>query len=223
MFALTPIAYALILMSLVHGRVAAELWAIATVDTLTGVRTRRSFIDKARRVLDAAAAGRATNRATEEPASGAQAALMMLDIDHFKRINDRHGHAAGDRVLVRFAEELRAVMPPGAVVGRYGGEEFCMLLPGASLAEGAALAQVICNRVGSASFSQGDPARVATVSIGVAGASDGQTLEELLLAADRRLYLAKDWGRNQVVATDRPVPSLDSPRRERSHVKLVPV
>ena len=221
LFALAPIAYALILLSLVNGRVAAELWAIATIDPLTGVRNRRSFIDKSRSVLASVAASDVAARMAVESAGRPQGVLLLLDLDHFKQINDQYGHAGGDRVLVRFAELLRTMMPLGAVVGRYGGEEFCVLLPSALLEEGAALAQAICNRVSSAAFSGGDPALIATVSIGVAGASDGQTLEELLVTADRRLYLAKDRGRNQAVASDESMACLDLSRPDRSNAMLV--
>ena len=188
MFALAPMAFALVLIGLVNGRLAAELWTLATVDTLTGVRTRRAFIDEARRTL----------------AEGGRPVLLMLDLDRFKQVNDLHGHACGDRVLVRFAELLRDAVPTGSVVGRYGGEEFCLLMRDAPAELGLARARALCETVRGAAFGFAGPGPSITVSIGLATAADGTTLEELLLAADRRLYLAKASGRDRVVASDRP-------------------
>ncbi|RPH44095.1 MAG: GGDEF domain-containing protein [Burkholderiales bacterium] len=185
-FALAPMAYAMILLGLVNSRLSTELWRLATVDTLTGLRTRRSFIDEARREL--AAQGRPV--------------LLMLDLDRFKQINDRHGHASGDRVLARFARLLREASPEAAVIGRYGGEEFCLLLPDTSPEGGHAHAQRLCEAVRRIDHGLSAP---VTVSIGLACGSDGGTLEELLLAADRRLYRAKATGRDRVVATDGPL------------------
>jgi diguanylate cyclase (GGDEF)-like protein len=129
---------------------------------------------------------------------------MMLDLDRFKQVNDRHGHASGDRVLQRFARLLRDECPRGAVIGRYGGEEFCLMLAGAGPQAGRALAQRLCDTVRATPFGLAVPDVPVTVSIGVAGTSDGATLEELLIAADRRLYRAKATGRDRVVVADGP-------------------
>jgi diguanylate cyclase (GGDEF)-like protein len=187
-FAIAPMVYSLILIGLVNGRLATELWALATVDTLTGVRTRRAFIDEARRAL----------------ACGGQPVLMMLDLDRFKQVNDRHGHASGDRVLQRFARLLRDECPRGAVIGRYGGEEFCLMLAGVGPQAGIALAQRLCDTVRATPFGLAVPDVPVTVSIGLASTPDGATLEELLIAADRRLYRAKATGRDRVVVADGP-------------------
>ena len=201
-FAIAPMVYSLVLIGLVNGRIAAELWAIATIDTLTGVRTRRAFIDEARRAL----------------ATGGAPVLMMLDLDRFKLVNDRYGHASGDRVLQRFARLLREACPDGAVIGRYGGEEFCMLVAGVSSERGLALAQRLCDAVRATPFGLAVPDVPVTVSVGVASAPDGATLEELLIAADRRLYRAKASGRDCVVGSDavrgpetRPMPPAAGP------------
>jgi len=217
LFALAPMVYAMILIGFVNGRIAAELWALATVDTLTGVRTRRSFIEEARRTLQALSGPQADGAPARR---SADAVLLMLDLDRFKQVNDRFGHLGGDRVLVRFAERLRELAPPGAVFGRYGGEEFCLLLPGATPAAGQAFAERVCEAVRGTAFRIGDPDPVITVSIGLAGAPDGTTLEELMLAADRRLYLAKSWGRDRVVSSDRAPTHEESERVARS---VVPV
>jgi diguanylate cyclase (GGDEF)-like protein len=186
-FALGPMVWSMILIGLVNGRLSAELWRLATVDALTGVRTRRSFLEGARRVLD----------------RGGRPVLLLLDLDRFKQINDRFGHASGDRVLARFAKLLRDTSPEGTLVGRYGGEEFCLLLPDASPEAGRLHAQRLCDAVRAVAFGLATETPV-TVSIGVASTPDGATLEELLLAADRRLYRAKAEGRDRVVAEDAP-------------------
>jgi diguanylate cyclase (GGDEF)-like protein len=188
-FAIAPMVYSLILIGLVNGRIANELWAIATVDTLTGVRTRRAFIDEARRAL----------------VPGGTPVLMMLDLDRFKQINDRYGHASGDRVLQRFARLLREACPEGAAIGRYGGEEFCLLVERTTPEAGLALAQRLCDSMRATAFGLAVPDVTVTVSIGVATAADGTTLEELLIAADRRLYRAKASGRDRVVGSDGPL------------------
>jgi len=196
-YALVPMLYALMLMSWANARIAGDLWALATVDILTGARTRRHFIDEARRLL--AADG-------ESAADGArhrgEPLLMMLDLDRFKQVNDRFGHATGDRVLTRFARLLREVAPPDALIGRYGGEEFCLLLRAEAFDAGRLHAQRICDAVRALRFGPDEPDLSVTVSIGVAGSPDGATLEELLIAADRRLYQAKASGRDRVVSAD---------------------
>jgi diguanylate cyclase (GGDEF)-like protein len=194
LFVMSPLVYALILIGLVNGRLSAELWRLATIDTLTGVKVRRSFIDEARAALQ----------------PGREPVLMMLDLDRFKQVNDRFGHASGDRVLVRFAALLRDTFPDDAVIGRYGGEEFCVLLPDVPTGLGAVFAQRLCDATRATVFGLVGQDMTVTVSVGVAGPADGVTLEELLLAADRRLYLAKSGGRDRVVLQDHPqTPSPD--------------
>ena len=183
LFVLGPMVYALVLIGLVNGRLAAELWALATIDPLTGVRTRRAFFDEARRAMSS---------------PGARPVLLLLDLDRFKQINDNHGHLCGDRVLERFASLLRLSLPADAIVGRYGGEEFCALLPDSAPEAGFARAMRICRDVRSTVFSVAVPEPTVTVSIGLADERDGNTLEALLAAADRRLYLAKATGRDRV-------------------------
>lgn len=189
LFALSPMVYALVLVGLVNGRIATELWTLASVDMLTGVRTRRRFLEDARQAVEAG--------------DGAlRPVLLMLDLDRFKQVNDRHGHAAGDQVLVRFAALLREHAPPDALIGRHGGEEFCVLLRVADASEGRVHAQLLCETVRGTEFGLAGAERGVTVSIGIADGRDGTTLEALLLAADRRLYRAKREGRDRVVHAD---------------------
>lgn len=165
---------------LVLGRVLGSLVAQSQRDALTGVSNRRGFMQ----ALDAAHRRSLRN--------GAPYGLLMVDIDHFKRINDQHGHAAGDAALQRLARELQAAVRAGDTVGRLGGEEFCLLLPTCDLAGAHGLAERLCAAVAGATG--------LTVSIGVALADAAAEQPEAALSrADAALYRAKREGRNRVV------------------------
>jgi diguanylate cyclase (GGDEF)-like protein len=155
-------------------------------DHLTGARSRRAFFDLATREQ-----ARALRRQT--PLS-----LLLFDVDHFKRINDTHGHAAGDRVLVDIVERTGAVVRSIDTVGRLGGEEFAVLLPDT----GADTALVVAERLRQGlerAFDHGGVAVGYTVSIGSATLLAGETIEAMLSRADAALYAAKAGGRNAVV------------------------
>lgn len=162
----------------------AELAEEASKDPLTGLRNRRRFVDDLDgRLRGAVAAG--------EPLS-----LVLIDVDHFKVINDTHGHAVGDDVLVGVAEALRGHARAEDVV-RYGGEEFVVLLPRLGPAAAAERAEVLRAACAAVQVEVED-VRV-TISAGVASAPDhGTSPDELLLAADRALYAAKEGGRDRV-------------------------
>src|SRR5262249_49049884 len=126
-------------------------------------------------------------------------ALMMLDVDHFKSINDRFGHAAGDAALQSMAEVILSSHRVTDVAGRIGGEEFAILLPETTRSDAAALAERL--RVNSAErqlIYSATPIRL-TVSIGVAAWSAVDTLDALMIRADAALYEAKQTGRDRVV------------------------
>ena len=161
---------------------------LATTDPLTGVFNRRTFIELAEQELAR------TRRA------GAPLAFMMLDLDHFKRVNDTYGHLTGDEVLVSFTRLIKDCVRRGDLIVRYGGEEFCVLLPGTPLSAATALAERIRATTASSALTA-KPFKV-TVSIGLtAFTGDAVTaLGDLLGRADEALYRAKGEGRNCVVA-----------------------
>jgi diguanylate cyclase (GGDEF)-like protein len=136
--------------------------------------------------------------------------LLMLDIDHFKRINDTWGHSAGDEVLRAIGKLLRESCRVYDVPGRYGGEEFCIVLPETRLGNTNIVAERIRQRLESTALSCGDGSIVVTVSIGIAGMEEPAENEILSPAAlidraDRALYSAKSRGRNRIEMWDRPL------------------
>ncbi len=135
--------------------------------------------------------------------SGSPVSLAMLDLDHFKRVNDTHGHARGDEVLRAFADRVRASTRRSDLLVRRGGEEFVLVLPATDAARARALAERIRAGVGGEPMRVGDGDRAAvvqTVSIGVATWDGAEGAEELLHRADLALYEAKRAGRNRVIA-----------------------
>jgi len=125
--------------------------------------------------------------------------VIVIDLDHFKRINDHRGHHIGDRVLQTVGEILRAHTRSTDGLGRWGGEEFVLVCPGASLAKAAVLAEKLRHRIMETDFIPEDPLAMSA-SFGVAVAQAGQTFEDAFRQADQALYLAKSRGRNCVVA-----------------------
>jgi two-component system cell cycle response regulator len=163
----------------------ADLIRLATTDSLTGVYTRRAFFERA---------AEACNRAE----SGSALAAVMLDIDHFKRINDAHGHEIGDHVLRAVAHEATKA---GGIIGRLGGEEFSILVEGA-LEDAVELAENL-RRIISCTKLRGRRANLTvTCSFGVSKWELGDTIDRLLRRADLALYDAKRTGRNRVVVAD---------------------
>jgi diguanylate cyclase (GGDEF)-like protein len=128
-------------------------------------------------------------------------ACLMIDIDHFKRINDLNGHKAGDTVLVKIADLLKTCVRNGDLAFRYGGEEFCIICPGATLETACAIAERIRQNTADNLFQLGDMEISVTVSIGVAMMVSTHTSEEALInEADAALYRAKKSGRNRVMS-----------------------
>lgn len=162
-----------------------ELEYLATRDSLTNALTRR-YID------EACAHELARSRRNDKPL-----ALLMMDLDHFKRVNDTHGHQAGDTVLVDFVKTVRALLRSKDLLGRFGGEEFVVLLPETPLDD----AMVVAERIRAACANSPDSTKIAcTVSIGVTtNLADRDTVDTLMARADAALYQAKAEGRNRVV------------------------
>ena len=158
---------------------------MAHTDALTGICNRRAFIER----------GEQTVRLCDRDARPISA--LLIDIDHFKRINDQHGHAAGDQVLQCIGRLLAAQFRESDVCGRLGGEEFGVLLANTDMAEATVLADRFRQTVAAASAPWGAHVLAVTVSIGVA--AQGDNLEALLHRADMAMYQAKAAGRNRTV------------------------
>jgi diguanylate cyclase (GGDEF)-like protein len=168
----------------------------ALIDELTGIANRRHCEDSL------------TAEIARAERLGTPFTLVLADLDDFKAVNDRHGHAVGDDVLREFAAVLRATVRESDVAGRWGGEEFVLLLPGTDGVGGAQLADRVRSALAERSFAGWGGAVVGvTCSFGVAQHRPGDDERELFAAADRALYRAKREGKNRV-ETDAPVRSL---------------
>ena len=171
-----------------------ELKHLADHDQLTSALTRRAFLERAQQLF---------LKNISRP--GGSVTCIMVDIDHFKSVNDRYGHLVGDQVIHRVALTLRDATPAGDLLCRYGGEEFCMLVSGVKSQQAQQFAdqvrKLIENTCGAAVI-PGESARI-TASFGVASFNSGAaTLAELIKQADQALYLAKAEGRNRVCRYD---------------------
>lgn len=175
----------------------AKATARSEIDRLTGLFNRGAFEDRARTAMAAA------------KQLGQPITVIFADLDHFKQVNDTHGHAAGDRVLTAFARYLGSGASPEAVVGRLGGEEFAVLLQG-PIADGRAFAEAIRQTFGTSSLS-GKTGRISvTASFGIAQCQPGERISDLLYRADMALYEAKGNGRNQVCISRVPLSAVPS-------------
>jgi diguanylate cyclase (GGDEF)-like protein len=173
-----------------------NLSEVTARDTLTGLYNRWYVIEKIDTEI---------NRSLRH---GSPMALLMLDIDHFKRVNDSYGHSVGDVVLQSVGKVLRDSCRVYDVPGRYGGEEFCIVLPETKLGNTTVVAERIRQRLATTALSVGDTAVTVTASIGIAGVDDEMPDQQVLSPAalidraDRALYTAKHRGRNRVEMWD---------------------
>ena len=170
-----------------------ELQRLATTDMLTGMANRRAFLERAESVYE-------HSRIHGEPLT-----LLMLDLDHFKTINDRFGHLQGDRALVEFAQAVKSQLRASDAVGRLGGEEFGVLLPDTALAEGMEVATRIMNSIRALQLTD-DTGHTYTItaSLGMSAfRQSDRSLRDMLDRADQALYLAKHRGRNQVASLEK--------------------
>lgn len=157
------------------GELARRLQYEATHDGLTGVLNRAAITDRAEQLMGA---------------------VILLDIDHFKRINDHHGHPCGDATLIELTRRVLATLPAEAMLGRLGGEEFLVVCPGMRLGEAAILAETVREQVAGQPFTAGGHALAVSISAGVALLmADAHSAYQ---SADAALYRAKSGGRNRV-------------------------
>lgn len=156
---------------------------MASTDALTGCLNRRGLFNQLKQQLD--------------PLTS-HGAFLMLDLDHFKKINDLHGHPFGDLVLKTMVDRIEMLLGSRAVVARYGGEEFLCVIPGASLEEARTTAEHLRQMVACAPVTDETHLQWVTVSIGVALFHPGEDLQTAIQRADQAMYQAKNSGRNQV-------------------------
>ncbi|QQP88898.1 diguanylate cyclase [Skermanella sp. TT6] len=170
-------------------RAEEELLRLATTDALTGAANRRHFLERAE--LELARLRR----------YGGPVSLVMLDVDHFKRVNDLHGHAAGDAALILLVKSCRCMLRDTDLVGRLGGEEFALLLVDATDQDALRIAERVRRNLADLEVAADDGTGFGiTVSMGVAGCRSGDTsIEQPLGRADRALYHAKATGRDRTV------------------------
>jgi diguanylate cyclase (GGDEF)-like protein len=180
---LATISTAFILLAMAKERAELRHKTAATKDPLTGLANRRCFFQEAARLMQT---------------SNRPFALLMIDLDHFKSINDQFGHAVGDEVLRIFAKTASANLRPSDLVGRLGGEEFAVLLPAASQEGAWLVAERLRSAFAAAGASVSGLSIQATASVGLSILDPGQDMSTLLDLADQALYRAKAGGRNRV-------------------------
>src|SRR6266850_977905 len=190
-----------VIFMLVSERTVTAHKTAASMDPLTGMLNRRGFAEATSRVIE------------REANAGRPATVLIFDIDHFKSINDRFGHPAGDEILKLFAAIVVNALRITDLSGRIGGEEFAALLP-CSLEEAVVAAERVREAFESSGIVDETGPVDTTVSIGVAGGPAGTELEVLLAAADTALYQAKRGGRNRVEAAEELPLSLENWRRK---------
>ena len=189
MLVLGPLVLACV--SSANRNLMARLAHQASIDHLTGALTRSAFTQRANTLLES----------RRQDAQPMPLTLMMLDIDHFKTINDRHGHALGDQVLRQFSLALQDQLHEGELFARLGGEEFAIVMPGLAPEQARFSAERLRRTVQDLHITQADQRLQITVSIGLAGcpsATPSSSLDELLAQADQALYRAKAHGRNRI-------------------------
>jgi diguanylate cyclase (GGDEF)-like protein len=197
------IANGLLMLLIIVRDAMAEMTARSETDKLSGLLNRRGFEDRADKLL--ATALRA----------GVPAAMVVADLDHFKAINDSHGHAAGDQVIVAFAQVLTAIADKQAVLGRLGGEEFAAFIPGTNVSTARLYAEGVRSGISSLSIANLGVGRRVSASFGVAQRRPGDSLSDLLRRADAALYEAKKSGRDRVCIAGADLPEALMGQRHR--------
>jgi diguanylate cyclase (GGDEF)-like protein len=164
-----------------------EINDIAIHDKLTGLYNRHFIVDQLER------------QHGSYVRYGNACSIVMIDIDHFKLVNDRYGHIVGDKVLVAFSRLLESMVRQGDLIGRYGGEEFLLVLPMTGLAAALQLAQRIRTSLADKPLLDQPVMHVVSASFGVAQIGSGESIDDWLLRSDQALYSAKEHGRNCVM------------------------
>ncbi|MEI2415220.1 biofilm regulation diguanylate cyclase SiaD [Orrella sp. JC864] len=159
-------------------------------DPLTGLYNRRMVMERLREETAMVAAG------------GSAYAIAMIDVDHFKSVNDRYGHEAGDRVLVEIAQALAARLKGDELCARWGGEEFVLILPATTLEDARTLAENLRSHLRTVPLPIADQSLWLTISVGVAHYEPGENFSAAIDRADRALYRAKQLGRDRVEIDD---------------------
>ncbi len=212
-FAIELVLYAVgtvfVIFMLVSERAVRAHKAAAAMDPLTGMLNRRGFAEACARVIE------------REASAGRPVTVLIFDIDHFKSINDRFGHPAGDELLRLFATLVIGNLRISDLSGRIGGEEFAALLP-CALEEGVIVAERVRLAFADAGITVEEGPVDTTVSVGVAGGPAGTELEVLLAAADTALYQAKRGGRNRIAAAAELPLSLERARRRTAGGQAAP-
>jgi diguanylate cyclase (GGDEF)-like protein len=187
LYGVLPVVFATLLHNVINARLLARLHQRAMTDHLTGSLSRHALADGASTLIALARQG------------DGGLAVIMMDFDHFKQINDRHGHAAGDSVLRHAVQVLQAQLRGEALLTRYGGEEFVVLAPVSDLPVARRVAERMRQALEETAWSDVVPGLIkVTVSLGVTLLARGESLEHALARADEALYRAKNGGRNQV-------------------------
>ena len=199
------------MMGLIAGEIAGPIKIVSLVeesrrlalyDPLTGIMNRRAFVEHTG-VLIARAAS-----------TGERLSCVLFDVDHFKNINDTHGHRAGDKVLAEMGRLGLCALPAGASLARWGGEEFVLALAGSGAEEAYTIAETLRRTVQAltATTDDGQPIPV-TISLGVASLQPNETFDNLVERADHAMYAAKVAGRNRVEIAEEPAARIEASRR----------
>lgn len=183
------VAQGFAILLLVNGALEQELRGLADFDPLTGLLNRRGFGSRMARLLQ-------RNR------SSPRVALAMIDLDFFKRINDKYGHATGDQVLIEVGCRLQHCSRPGDLIARFGGEEFVLVLIDVNSDLLMRLAERVRAAIGDTPIDTRTGTVAATISVGIAPMQKGESMDALIGRADQALYRAKSEGRDRVVVAN---------------------
>jgi len=166
-----------------------ELFTLANTDTLTKIRNRRNYFKESEKALK------------EVTSSHGDLCVLMIDIDHFKEINDTYGHSSGDRVLIEFCSIINSIIDETAIFGRIGGEEFCITFVHKTLKETTAISEKIRKACENCKIQVGEETISFTISLGLNTKAKHKTIDQILQVSDELLYKAKHSGRNRLIRT----------------------